>query len=97
MALEIVPERNPTVLRAGDDLPVRVLRNGTPLRHFTLGIVREENILSEFHETDAEGRVAFRLMHSGKWLVRGTELRQSNQPDTEWESDFATLTLEVLK
>ena len=41
MALEIVPEKDPTTLRAGDEFPVRVLRNGAPLADFSLGIVRE--------------------------------------------------------
>lgn len=95
MALEIVPEKNPTTLRAGDDFPVRVLRNGFPLPNFSLGIVREGNSLSEFQTTDAEGRVTFRLARSGKWLLRGTELRPSNKPETDWESDFSTLTIEA--
>jgi uncharacterized GH25 family protein len=95
MALEIVPERNPTTIRAGDDFPVRVLRNGLPLPNFSLGIVGEGNSFSEFQKTDGEGRVTFRLARSGKWLLRGTELRQSNKPETEWESDFTTLTIEV--
>lgn len=95
MALEIVPEKNPTTIRAGDEFPVRVLRNGLPLPNFSLGIVREGNSFSEFQTTDAEGRVTFRLARSGKWLLRGTELRPSNKPETEWESDFTTLTIEV--
>jgi hypothetical protein len=95
MALEIVPEKDPTALRAGDDFPVRVLKNGSPLPNFSLGIVREGNSFSEFQKTDAEGRVSFRLARSGKWLLRGTDLRQSTKPGTEWQSDFATLTIEV--
>jgi uncharacterized GH25 family protein len=95
MSLEIVPEKDPTTLRAGDDFPVRVLRNGSPLPNFSLGIVRAGNSLSEFQTTDAEGRVTFRLARSGKWLLRGTELRPSHKPETEWESDFTTLTIDV--
>src|SRR6185295_11899495 len=30
MGLEIVPEKDPTTLRPGDELPVRILRNGVP-------------------------------------------------------------------
>jgi uncharacterized GH25 family protein len=95
MALEIVPEKNPTTLRAGDDFPVRVLRGGSPLPNFSLGIIREKNSSSEFQKTDAQGRVTFRLARRGKWLLRGTELRASTKPETEWESDFTTLTIEV--
>ncbi len=95
MALEIVPEKDPTTLRAGDDFPVRVMKNGSPLADFSLGLVSEGNSISEFRKTDAAGRVTFRLKSSGKWLLRGTELRQSRKPGLEWESDFTTLTIEA--
>jgi uncharacterized GH25 family protein len=95
LALEIVPETDPTALKAGDNFTVRVLKNGAPLPDFSLGIVREGNILGEFQKTDAAGRVSFRLARSGKWLMRATELRPANKPDTEWESDFTTLTIQV--
>lgn len=95
MALEIVPEKNPTMLRAGDDFSVRVLKDGAPLANFSLGIVREGNTLQSFKTTDAAGRVTFRLTRAGRWLLRGTHLRQATRPDTEWESDFTTLTIAV--
>jgi uncharacterized GH25 family protein len=95
MALEIVPEKDPTALRAGDDFPVRVLRNGTPLIDFSLGIVHEGRTNRAFKKTDAAGRAVFRLARAGKWLLRGTELRSSNKPGTDWESDFTTLWFEV--
>lgn len=45
-------------------------------------------------ETSA-GRVVFRFDKAGKWLLRGTDVRKSTRTDADWESDFATLTLEV--
>jgi hypothetical protein len=32
---------------------------------------------------------------AGKWLLRGTELRSSNKPGIDWESDFTTLSFAV--
>lgn len=58
MALEIVPEKNPTTLRPGDDFPVRVLKGGAPLANFSLGIVREGNTFQSFNTTDAAGRAS---------------------------------------
>ena len=52
MPLEIVPEKDPTMLRAGDEFPVRVLRNGAPLADFSLGIVREGKTNRAFRKTD---------------------------------------------
>jgi uncharacterized GH25 family protein len=95
MSLEFVPEKDPTSLVAGDKLPVRVLRNGTPLANFAVSIVRSGSAHGKFQNSDAAGRVEFKLPYRGKWMLRGTELRQSSQPDTEWESDFTTLTFVV--
>jgi uncharacterized GH25 family protein len=95
MALEIVPDKDPTTLRAGDDFPVRVLKNGAPLQDFPVGIVRQGATKGQIEKTDNQGRVTFRLAKSGRWLLRSTELRQSNQANVEWESDFTTLTIHV--
>jgi uncharacterized GH25 family protein len=95
MALEIVPEKDPTSLRAGDDFPVRVLKQGKPLADFPLGLIREQTTKGLIQKTNAEGRTTFKLNRAGRWLLRGTELRRSSSPDTDWESDFTTLTIEV--
>lgn len=95
MTLEIVPEKDPSTLRANDRLPVRVLKNGEPLANFSLGIVREGNTFPGFARTNVAGRASFRLARKGRWMLRGTDLRQSTKPDLEWESDFTTMTFEV--
>ena len=95
MALEIVPEKDPTSLRAGDQFPVRVLKNGAPLADFSLGIVREGGSQRVFQKTDAKGQVTFKVARSGRWLLRGTELRSTTRQATDWESDFTTLTFDV--
>jgi len=95
MALEIVPERDPTRLNRGGDFPVRVLEHGMPLANFPLGIVREGRRKGEIRKTDDQGRVKFRLARRGRWLLRGTKLRKATQPEVDWESDFTTLTVDV--
>ncbi len=95
LAFEIVPERDPTTLRAGDELPVHVLQAGAPLANFPLGIVRAGNGHGVFQQTDAQGRVIFKLTRAGRWLLYGTKLRPATKPETEWESDFTTLTIEL--
>jgi uncharacterized GH25 family protein len=95
MFLEIVPEKDPTALKAGDDFPVRVLKDGKPFAGFSLNAVNAGQPKGETRKTDSDGRVTFRLDAAGPWLLRGTDIRKSAQPDTDWESDFVTLTLEV--
>ena len=93
--LEIVPEKDPTAVKAGDEFPVRVLKDGAPLAGFSLNAVAANQAKGETRQTDAEGRVTFRLEKPGAWLLRGTDIRKSSKPDTDWESHFVTLTLEV--
>jgi len=95
LGLEIVPEADPTALRAGGELPVRILRDGKPFPSFPVGLVREGEAQGILQTTDAEGRTTFHLDKAGRWLLRGTDLRRSAKPGTEWESDFSTLTLDV--
>jgi len=95
MTLEIVPEKDPTALHSGDELPVRVLRQGKPFPSFPVGLVREGDPHDTVLRTDAEGRATFRLDRAGRWLLRGTDLRRSTKPSLEWESDFTTLTIQV--
>jgi uncharacterized GH25 family protein len=93
--LEIVPEKDPTEVKAGADFPVRVLKDGAPLAGFSLNAVAANEAKGETRQTDADGRVTFRLDKPGAWLLRGTDIRKASKPDTDWESHFVTLTLEA--
>lgn len=95
LGLEIVPEKDPTTLRPGDDLPIRVLRGGQPLAAFSVAIVREGESKGTMKTTDAEGRATFKLTKAGRWLLRATDVRRSAKPEADWESDFTTLTLDA--
>lgn len=95
LALEIVPEKDPTQLRAGGELPVRVLAGGAPAPGFAVGLVGEGDAHGLLKTTDEHGCVTFRFERPGRWLLRGTNLRPSTAKDVDWESDFTTLTVEV--
>lgn len=95
VGLEIVPERDPTGLNVGDEFPIRVLKDGAPHKDFAVNAVAAGETNGETKRTDAEGRIVFRFAKAGQWLLRGTDLRKSAKAETDWESDFATLTLAV--
>ena len=95
LALEIVPERDPTALRAGDTLVVRVLRRGVPVPGFSVGAIREGRSKAIFFHTDAAGRARVIVDADGRWLLNGTSLRPSTTGATVWESDFITATVHV--
>jgi hypothetical protein len=81
------------VCEISDDLPVRVLRQRKSAASFPVGLVREGDLHGTLKSTDAAGRVTFRLNRAGRWMLRGTDLRHSTKPQTDWESDFTTLAL----
>jgi hypothetical protein len=93
MALEIVPAKDPSALRAGDELPVRVLHNGKPLPRFSLYAVGAGMAKAVMRTTDPDGRATFTLTAPGPWLLKGTLLEPSNAPDTDWNGLFTTLTV----
>jgi uncharacterized GH25 family protein len=95
LALELVPERDPTALRAGDTLVVRVLRHGVPIPGFSVGAIREGRRKASFFHTDAAGRARVIVDADGRWLLNGTSLRRSTTGATVWESDFVTATVHV--
>ncbi|MBA2623138.1 MAG: DUF4198 domain-containing protein [Chthoniobacterales bacterium] len=93
--LEIVPEKDPTALREGDEFPVRVLKDGAPHADFSLNALAAGEKKGETRKTDAAGRVVFPVNKAGGWLLRGIDLRKSTRSEADWESDFVTLTFEV--
>ncbi len=100
--LEIVPEQHPGLLRSAKELAVRVLFDGKPLANFALSLVQGKKSVQQ-QRTDANGRVVFSLSavfpqknsKAAPMLVRGTLLQAaSDTANLDWESHFATLTLE---
>jgi uncharacterized GH25 family protein len=92
-ALEIVPDQDPTALRTGDVLSVRVLREGKGLAGFSLAAVAGGQAEPVARTTDDDGRARFPVDRPGAWLIKGTLLEPSTAGDTDWESVFTTLTV----
>lgn len=99
--LEIVPERGPCGLKAGDTLSVRVLFEGKPLAgaHLAAGY---EGVTGHHYPiwipTDKDGRAVVKLDRAGVWFVRVLHMIPAqNDPEADWQSAFSTLTFEVHK
>lgn len=96
LRFELVPETNPFLVRAGEQLPVRVLFEGAPLD----GI-----LVQAFHKgraeklarvrSDADGHASIALPHPGRWMISAVHLVPSRTPGIHWESFWATFTLDV--
>jgi uncharacterized GH25 family protein len=95
MELELVPGSDPTQLAAGQELPLKLLKNGRPVPDLAVGLVAGKAKSGSMSKTDSEGRVRLRLERGGWWLIRATLLEPSSKPDLDWESRFTTLTVFV--
>lgn len=93
--LEVIPERDPTVMGAGEELPVRVLSSGLPVSDFALAFVSWEEKYEHVVVTDEAGRASAPLEIVGRWLLRGTRLIRSNTAGRDWESETTALVVEV--
>lgn len=94
LELEILPLDDPTTLRPGQQLRLRVTRAGRPLPGFAVSAVPAGGA-AVLKTTDAQGTVAFTAGESGPWLLRGTLLEESAAPESDWKSLFTTLTVLV--
>jgi len=90
--IDFLLDRDPTSLKVGDTLPVKVIRGGQEMESFAVGTVGG-NGRTNLQRTSKAGIVVVEIDSPGWWLVRGTELRR--KADRTWESDFTTLTFFV--
>ena len=93
MALELVPESDPTAIVAGEDFAVRLLKNGQPVADTAVGLVAANAKSGSLSKTDSEGKVRLKLTRAAWWLIRATVLEPASATDLDWESHFATLTV----
>jgi uncharacterized GH25 family protein len=99
--LEIIPSKHPAQLKPGENLQVLVLFRGNPLADAQVAAVYagaelEGHTYPVLTRTDGEGRVLLKIDRPGWWYVRIIHMVQAeNDPEVDWRSYFATLTLQV--
>jgi hypothetical protein len=94
MGLDALIETTET-LRVGDESTFRVWREGQPMAGMPVQFRSELTPAGLWRRTDAEGRVRIRLPLAGRWLLRGTDLRQADSERGLWRSRFFTLAFEL--
>ena len=94
--LELVPERRPAALRAGDELTLRLLWQGEPLAGTrVVAVAAAAPDAPQAAESDAEGKVRFRLGAGGLWRLTAIHMQRADDGDTDWRSVWTALTFEV--
>ncbi len=101
---ELVPLTDPTRLRRGDVLAVRLLADGQPVRGALVGAIDAGSTGAPDDwplraRTDAEGLVRFRLEAPGPWLVRSVHMvrreGESGPEAADWASFWASLAFDL--
>jgi uncharacterized GH25 family protein len=97
--LELVAERNPYTLRAGQDLPVRLTFDGRPLAGTLVVAFNRLNAMEKLTaRSDADGRVRFAVKDKGVWLVKAVHMVPAPaNANADWVSYWASLTFELGK
>lgn len=102
--VEIIPAQNPTVLKAGDEFAFTVLYKGKPVANQLVqanydghhGHDDDGNHTRAYSlRTDAEGRARFKLTRGGQWYLGLIHMEKIDQPDADYESNWATATFAV--
>jgi uncharacterized GH25 family protein len=95
--LELVAERNPYALRAGEDLPVRLTYENRPLAGALVVAMNKLNPMEKVSaRTGKDGRVRLHLGPGGMWLVKAVHMTPAPAgTSAEWMSYWASLTFEM--
>jgi len=99
LSLELIPEKDPTGLAAGAELPVRLLYRGKPLAGVLVTALPQAKPDTKVTaRTDAAGRARLRLNQPGEWLVKAVHMIPAPAgAGADWESFWASLTFETAK
>ena len=92
--LELVAERNPYAMGAGQDFPVSLTYEDQPLAGALVVAMNSLNPAERLSaRTDSEGRARLRLRSGGLWLVKAVHMVAAPAgSDADWASFWASLT-----
>ena len=99
-ALEIVPLADPARLKAGEELALRVLYRGAPLRGLVVNArwVDAAGRMGSLAAapTDARGRTSVKIEGAGRWKLHTLRLvRRLDRKEADWDTYSASLTFET--
>jgi uncharacterized GH25 family protein len=92
LATELRPLLDPTMLRAGGDLPLRFYRHGEGVETAKIVALERNSGTRLETATDAHGGARLTLPRSGVWVLVGWTVRAPDAEHTSWEVTIATLT-----
>jgi uncharacterized GH25 family protein len=97
--LELVAERNPYAVRAGEEIPFRLTYENHPLAGALVVAMNRLNPSEKLSaRTGSDGRVRFKLRPGGMWLIKAVHMIPAPAgTNAEWASFWASLTFGDVK
>jgi hypothetical protein len=95
--MELVPENNPTHLKLGDTMRIKVLVYGKPklgVRVKVWNRVSGRSTLQNIY-TQRDGCIEFRISSKGVWVIDSLFTEPSHQPEIDFETQHSTLVFGV--
>ena len=95
--LELVAEKNPYLLRTGEELPLRLTYENRPMPGvLVVAIHRLQGEAKQMARTDKDGRVRLKLGPTGMWLIKAVHMiPAAANSGAEYDSYWASLTFET--
>ena len=93
--IDFLPDSDPTALKVGDTLAMKVIRGGLELESSPVFVVCGATGEAIMPRTNKTGMMLVKVTSPGWWMVRTTQLRHKGAG--VWESDFTTMTFYVEK
>ena len=92
--LELVAEKNPYMLRAGEELPVRLTYENRPLAGALVVAMNRLNPAEKISaRSGKDGRVRLHLKPGGMWMIKAVHMIPAPAgSNAEWHSYWASLT-----
>jgi len=105
LSAELVPLSDPSTLRVGQSLTLRLLANAKPVSGAVVGGIygSSKGAPDDWPlkaRTNQNGEVTFVLEHAGEWLFRSVHMTRAPDPGSpaaDWESSWASLAFEIQK
>ena len=94
--LELVAERNPYLLHAGDSLPMRLTYENKPLAGALVVAMNRQNPSEKIAlRSGKDGRVQFKLRPGGMWVIKAVHMLPAPAGmDADWVSYWASETFD---
>ena len=97
MTYELVPQRNPFSVVAGETLKVQALYHGLPLRGVLIqAFHKQTETRVETARSDGNGMAELTLPMAGRWMITSVHLIPADSdPDLDWESFWASIVFDL--